>query len=329
MTAIPEDLDFLVARVHGRRGRVAEAERLEALCRLRSQAELARAVFPEAEFLGVSGFQRRLVQDWLKEMETWALGLNPPRSRMIQALADRLRVEDLKLRIRGKAAGLGPDALREHLLSPRANPAPSLDTPSARILGAEDAVKGAEGAWPRAFLRETTLDRDHFRELLVALRGLDLQDRARIRALVLQEVDHFQLMLVVRGRFLHGLEAEHLRSWHIEGAGITSERFAHMLAAPELSQVVKLAVGFALDALPERCEPSLLEALAWGRFLRLARRAYRQGPMDFGTLVGYAALRRMEVANLITLSEGIRLGIPGEILSARLIPRRGGEAACA
>jgi vacuolar-type H+-ATPase subunit C/Vma6 len=38
-------------------------------------------------------------------------------------------------------------------------------------------------------------------------------------------------------------------------------------------------------------------------------------------VIGYAGIRRVEVANLITLSEGIRAGAEAERIRTRLIPR--------
>ena len=49
--------------------------------------------------------------------------------------------------------------------------------------------------------------------------------------------------------------------------------------------------------------------------------------MGVAAVVGYVGLRRVEVANLIMLSEGIRLGVTPEVLRGRLIPHSAGEAA--
>ena len=70
-----------------------------------------------------------------------------------------------------------------------------------------------------------------------------------------------------------------------------------------------------------------LEALAWKRFQRLANGAFRRDHMGLGAVVGYAGLRRVETANLITLSEGIRTGMTAEAIRARLVPRKELEAA--
>lgn len=315
MTTVPEDLDFLVARSHGRRSRMAEAERLDSLCRLRSLEELAHAVLLEP--LDGPGFQRRLQEEWLGEMEGLAARLGPPRARMLMALASRLRVEDLKLLVRGLAAGLPPESLRSRFLRPIEDPALARATrleDLARLL--PPLPKGVSAPLP--FLLETALDHGYFQGLVTALGALAPGDRTRIQDLIHQEVDHFHLLLVARGRFFHGLGAETLLPWHLEGTGLPRATFGRMLAAPTADQ----ALGLALDT---RLDPALLEAFAWSRFLRLASRTFRLGPMDFGTLVGYTALRRVEVANLITLAEGIRLGLASDTIRARLLPRPGLE----
>ena len=65
----------------------------------------------------------------------------------------------------------------------------------------------------------------------------------------------------------------------------------------------------------------MLEVLAWHRYLRLARAAMRRSQLALGVVAGYAAIRRVELANLITLSEGIRAGVEPDVIRRRLIPR--------
>jgi vacuolar-type H+-ATPase subunit C/Vma6 len=109
-----------------------------------------------------------------------------------------------------------------------------------------------------------------------------------------------------------------------------------MLTAKDLRTAAALAVGRVIDALPPEHESgettgpldaAELEALAWKRFLRLANRACRRNHMGLGAVIGYAVIRRVEVANLISLSEGIRAGVAPESIRARLIPRHDEEVA--
>ena len=142
-------------------------------------------------------------------------------------------------------------------------------------------------------------------------------------------------MLVARGRFSHRLEAEALLPMHVSGTGIPRERLAAMLADADLRTAASRGLGRALDSLPSveggeasnAMAPADLEALAWKRFLRLAHRAFRRSHMGLAAVVAYVEMRRVEVANLVTLSEAIRTQLPEEQLRARLIPRRSVEAA--
>lgn len=334
MTAVREDLDYLGARVHARRSQLAEAHRLDALCRLRSLEELGRAVLPGRETPSVPGFQRRVVLGWLEELEELARSLDRRRARMIEAFSSRIQVEDLKLLVRGLAAHRPPESLQDRFLRPISDPALTSaerleDLAFLLPSGPSPAQAAGDDARPSPFVLETSLDHGYFRGLVAALGGLEPLDRRRIRALVHQEVDHFHLMLVVRGRFLRGLAVEALLPWHVEGTGLTGAIFSAMLSDRDLPRAAGRAVGLAIDELPppERVEATALDACAWSRYLRLARRTFREGTMDFAVLVGYAALRRVEVANLVTLSEGIRLGMVGEAIRSRMVPRSGLEAA--
>jgi vacuolar-type H+-ATPase subunit C/Vma6 len=48
--------------------------------------------------------------------------------------------------------------------------------------------------------------------------------------------------------------------------------------------------------------------------------------MGLGAVFGYVGIRRVEVANLITLSEGIATAKASETLRARLLPRNDWES---
>ena len=182
---------------------------------------------------------------------------------------------------------------------------------------------------PRPFFLEGALDCGYLQELLARTELLSGEDKRLIKPLTLQEVDTFHLMLAVRGKLHYGLTADRLLPLHVRGSGISSEEFAAMIAAPDLVTLAGHAVGRAMDRLPTQqqtgaepvtLEPARLEALAGNRFLRLANRAFRQSHMGLGAVAGYLGLRRVEVANLITLSEGLRIGVAAGEMRARLIP---------
>jgi vacuolar-type H+-ATPase subunit C/Vma6 len=130
-------------------------------------------------------------------------------------------------------------------------------------------------------------------------------------------------MLVARGRFHAGLSAEALRPLHVEGTGLSLSLFAAMLASADLGAAASLIRARLVDgplSVDAASSPIQLERRAWGRYARLAERVFRRGDLGPGAFIGYLALRRIEVANLTTIAEGLRLAVPAELLRSRLLP---------
>jgi len=339
-----EGLDFLAARVHGRRSRLAEAGRLENLCRLPNSFELGRAVYPDTEFHTLADFQRRLAQDLVRELCGFLKHLEGPGADLLGWTLARFQVENVKVLVRAFVNRTPLETPEEYLLSlphDLALDVPALTAASSLEEFAEllplgpprKSLRKALGRFhdqPRPFFPEAALDCGYFRELLDKAEQLTGEDKELIKPIVLQEVHAFHLMLVVRGKFHYGLAPELLLPLHVRGSGIPSERFGAMLAAADVVTAAGFAVGRAIDPMPSdhgpsdgspAVDPSALEALAWRRYLRLSNRAFRRSHMGLGTVIGYVGIRRVEVANLITLSEGIRCGAAAERIHACLIPR--------
>ena len=343
-SVLPADLDFLVARLHGQRARLAEAERLDALCRLRTIPDLVRAVCPQAGLTTVGELQRWLILQSVQELENFSAQLTGAGSRLMVWMRVRFQVENLKVLARAFATSRSLDLARQYLV-----PLPDDLSLDIQTLAAADSVESfaaaapseilqqslAEAAAayneePRPIVLEGALDRAYFRELIQRSNALPLEARRDSTAIAKQEADTFHLMLVARGRFTYGLQAERLAELHVSGAAISYKRFCRMLAADNLRAAAHEAVGLALDKLPETDvvrgespedpDPAVLEALAWNRYLRLATRAFRQSHMGLGAVIAYAAIRRIELANLITLSEGIRTEMAPDTLRSRLVP---------
>lgn len=336
------DLDYLAANVHGRRSRLAEAERLDALCRLRTVTDLARALFPEERFLSVVEFQRRLVVDLVRELASLAAHIGGASADLLDWLWVRFQVENLKVLARGLAGGMALEDLRPHLIllpDDLALPVEALAAAeNLEAFGAlipqkalRDGLRRAAPLYqeqPRAFFIEAGLDCGYLAELLRRAGDLPQADRDDVLDIARHETDTFLLMLVARGKFHYGLGAAMLRPFHVPHARMDLGRFEKMLAAEDLAQVAALAKGMAIDRLPAGApapEAADLEAMAWDRHYRVANRCFRRSHMGLGAVVAYAAIRRVELANLITLSEGIRLGRPADAIRRRLIPRRQGD----
>jgi len=349
-TVATNDLDYLATRLHARRSRMAEAGWLDAWCRLRAIPELVRAVYPETEFHAMGNFQRRLVQDLIQEVAGCRKHMDEVSQAFLGGLLARFQLENIKILLRGVVNRLSLETLQAHLVFLPADQA--LNVPALMAAGSVEnfavrlpAGRSRDGLKamlarhqdePPLFLLEAALDCGYHQELLARTAPLPKDEQESIRPLVCQEANLFQLLLVVRGKIHHGLAAELLLPLRITGSGVAGDWFKTLLAAADLLAVAKCSLGIALDELPASrsagetpttIDPAAVESLGWKRLFRLANRAFRSSHMGLGAVAGYATLRRMEVANLITLSEGIRLGVDAGTIRARLVPRTDLEVA--
>jgi len=326
------DLDYLAANVHARRSRMAEGDRLRGLLRQRTLPDLSRALYPSEEPAGTAAdLQRRLIRDQAAELAHLGGAVGGAGGPLLDWLRTRFQVENLKVLARGFAGGLGPEAVRPHLVAvggPPPEAAPFVTAGDVEAFVAllpegplrQGAARGAAlyRESPRSFALEAGLDAGYLRELLG--RAAAAPDREHVRRPVEQEVRTFQTMLAARGRFVFGLDAEALEPFAVRTGAL-----APLLAAGDLEALARAAVGRAIDRMPSGeaggLDPADLETLAWDRYARVANWTFRRSHMGLGAVVAYAALRRVELANLIRISEGIRLGVAPEALRRRLIPR--------
>jgi len=346
------DLDFLTARLHGRRSRMAEAERLDGLSRIRSLPEFVQTIFPELELTRASDFQREAVNELVRELSGFLVHLSGAGIRFLDWVLVRFQVENVKVLLRVLITKTHAGDLQRYIV-------PLPRELALKIQGLTESEsfedflrlapkglvrKSLEKAfeiyhdYPQPFFFEVVLDQVYFQELMERVEQLPREDRETVKPVVCQEVDIFHLMLAVRGRFHYGLTPEMLLPLHVQGTRISRPLFAEMLSDPDVYTSAGRAVGRAIDAVPTESGSgdgpadaadygAAVERLAWTRFLRLANLAFRRSHIRLGAVTGYAGLRRVEVANLITISEGIEKGIDAETIRAHLIPGGHGEAA--
>ncbi len=329
------DLDNLSSRLHGRRSRSYYGERLNALCALKSPADLGSVLFAGAGLLSARQVQLRLAEDLAAGARALAAEFEGARARYLEWTAARLYVENIKVVIRTLAAGYPPESAGPLLMPlppwPELCGAAFSGTATPEALAAalpagvlRHSLERAYAAYPGksgSFFYETALDKGYLTELLARLAGLRREDGEQVRPLVRQEITVFNLMLAARGRFFYGLDKKELLSAFVPGCGISGRIFSAMLDAPGVGDLRALVPGLAVESGPPEPDPGLLEALAWNRYARLALRAFRGSSTGFGLAAAYLALRRLEAANLATTAEGLRLGVAAEGLRGRVFPR--------
>lgn len=338
------NLDYFVARLHGKRSAMAESDRLDSLTRVRNLQEFTRAIFPEREFQGTADFQRQLIEELAREFSGFPGHLDRTEKHLIDWMPARLEAENIKVLLRACIARIPLEEVIKRLVPlPGQTPgvveslvrAPTL-TDFVALLPFGPLRKGLEkairdhGEDARPFFLEAALDCGYFQELTGRLALLSSRDRQEAEGVICQEADIFHLMLVLRGKFNYGLAADHLLSFHVPGTRISRAVLAAMLDDHDPWIAVGRSVMRAIDPLPAEgvlsesssaIQIPFIEDLAWRRYHRLANTAFRRSHMGFGVVVGYVALRRLEVANLITISEGIRTGVGEDVIRARMVPR--------
>jgi len=334
------DVDYLAGRLHARRSRMAEGGRLDVLCSLPGVDDLLRTIYLFNTPPSVEEFQRRRVGDLVQELAGYAPHLAGAGGRLFAWLLVRFQVENLKVLLRGVMTATPLATLQIHLLSlPAGLEADASSLASAGSPGdfAARLPKGPLRAslqkavvtyheQPRSFFFEAALDRGYHGEALARAEALENADQEEIRPLVQQEVDIFHLMLVARGRFVYDLPPAQLLPLHVRGTRISRGRFAAMLADPDLQTAAGRVFGCVVETAPPVRGETVstaadLETAAWTRFLYLANHAFRCSHIGLGVVIGYTGLRRVETANLITLSEGLRATREGARIRERLIPR--------
>ncbi len=338
------DLDYLAAHIHGRKSRLAEAEQLDRLCRIRNLSDLATTIFPDVEYSGIINLQRQLVYELAREISGFTPHLSGPRARLIDWMFVRFQIQNVKILFRAHITQTPMSEARKHLVH-------LPETLTGSTLVPETIVSPAElgGFLPKVRLRkifekalatysdnlrpffvEAALDSGYFSELLVRTDQLTEEEREIIRPVADQEADIFHLMLAIRGKFHYGLTPDLLLPFHVGGTGITQTRLFAMFNDQEISTAMNRALGYAIDELPlenrsdqndSRTYAAYVEALARKRLMRLANSAFRKSHMELGAVVGYIIMRFAETANLITISEGIRLNVAPEAIRGRMIPR--------
>jgi vacuolar-type H+-ATPase subunit C/Vma6 len=348
MLRMPVGLDFLAARLHARRSRLAEAERLDALARLRTIPELVRAITGETAIQSAVELQRRMVLEHIRELEGIARMLDGPAGHFVDWLCSRFQMENLKVLARAFVSGAALDDIRDYFIplegdlavDERAFAAADSIEAFVRLIRSKPlrdsviAILEIYRSQPKPFFIEAALDHGYFTELLARAAALPEEEAEMLRPMLSQDVDIFHMMLATRGRFGYGLRAELLLPFHVKGAGIRRDRLSQMLTAGSLADVTGRLAGVVIDMPREAAgqggpgiaDAAVLEGMAWNRYLRIAGATFRRSHMGLAAVVAYAAIRRVELGNLITLSEGIRANIAPEAIRRRLIPRADLEA---
>ncbi|MBN2582744.1 MAG: V-type ATPase subunit [Planctomycetes bacterium] len=326
LTKIETGLDFLIAKARALHSQVYEGDRLLALLRHRTLIELAGELFPNEAVAGHMGLQRRLVERYAVLIAQLWRYLGPPRDQLFAAMVARLQIENMKLWLRMRVAGrgdlpeqlpliavpepfrwLGFDPTRAKSVSELVNDIPEQ---TLRDSAREGLLLYNETELP--IYVEAGLDRGYFRLLAESIAALPAADRKSIADLVSFEGTLYNLMFILRCRVNYDLDGKAVAALAAPDA-VTGHVASWVRSAAQqqgVREIVAAAPRSVRDRLTE-VPPELpaIERRLWRRYYALANRTYFGSLFDVGCLCGYAAARRMELANLITTVEVIRYGM--------------------
>jgi vacuolar-type H+-ATPase subunit C/Vma6 len=331
MTAkIWTDLDYLIARVRAIHSRAYEGRRLADLLNLRTPTDLSQNLLPGEPSLDLPGLQRRLLEKYVALILLLWRHLQPPQDRLFQLLGLRLELENVKFLLRTRLLGPAPPGdppllpLPAEFQWPGLHGSPlggvkdvvaAIDDPRMRY-AAREAVKDFE-ATELPLVLDARLDQAWFSLLGRAFSALSAADRNALRRLLHFEANAYNLMFLLRGRVNHQLEPDQLlrltaplggsAGWTRPAAQGEDVREIASHAPAELQRLLA-NVPPEIPAIERRLREGWAEA---------ARATYHNS-FNIAVPYGFLILKRIELANLTAVAEGLRYALPAEEVDAKL-----------
>jgi vacuolar-type H+-ATPase subunit C/Vma6 len=338
LTKIATDLDFVIAKTRAMHSALYEGDRLNVLLRHRTLPDLANELFPMETFASHMALERRLVEAFAESLARMWRYFGPPRDRLFTILAVRLQVENVKVLLRSYLSGRRGAAENLPVIPlPEPFDWPSFDV-TVRLSNARDILdqipepllrRAASEAFvlftdnPVPLYLEAGLDQGWMRLLIEAWSELNANDREVLAPLVDLESDIHNLMFVLRARVNYQLDRGMVVRLAAGNTGHPSGPEAWVAEAAEGDSVREVLARAPLryrrvlaDVPPEL--PNL-ERRLWRLYYGTANRLYFRTFFSIGCPYAFAAVKRMELANLITVVEAIRYGMTIEQTLGRFL----------
>jgi len=337
ISLIPTSVEFIQAKTHGLRSRVYEHERLDELCDLRSVGQLWHRLYPDATPGDHRELQRRLLADHVGALDGIRRFLPDALAPLYVWMMRRFQVENLKVLLRAWRAR-EPLARVRPFLAPLARDL-ELDAaaflkaggladflalvPDAALRSAAEAGAAHYADTGQTFFVEAALDVAYYSGLVARQRALPAAHRAGTDALVGNEIAAYNILTVFRLKLNYGLPYEQAARFLAPGARHAAE-LDRLFAFPDFGDMVKLLPPDLLPRDGGRAIATIadLERALWQRILQVANRQFYHSVADLGAAVAFYTIKRVELANLFHVVEGVRYGMaPGAIREGLIRPR--------
>lgn len=325
-----------MARLHARRANLADGERLDAYCKIKTLGELIRQVCPDlGQNADSATFQRRILSDYCDELRSLENGVPDAYVSFFEWQRFRFTLENLKVAARCAFAGKDESFTASRIILCKGDVAPRKIAPFENKLeffenflavvdneAIRAGIKKLAPVWAKegtVFLLESAMEHAYLAELVRLAERCPRDEDDGPACLARCDASAFAVMLVLRAKWNYGLADSLIRLFSDSGSVVSREAFDRLLAAKSLEAALEIAATvLRLPSVPESI--SQVECACADKYLREANRLFRRGHMSIGAVAGFLGLRRTELANLITLAEGLRLRMDAAAIKARMIP---------
>jgi len=325
--------EFIVAKVRGMRGKLYEGNRLSRLCDHPTVEDLATTLAPDQPIGDTIDLQRSLTTRHVADLCRILTHLDAQDAELFLVLLKHYQVENLKVLLRCWTAGADPATLARYTV----DVPPPLALPTVTLMKSPDLetlVKAIPIPWlregallglgefeesGRLFFAEAGLDRAYFRELKHQAQHTRGPARQTVLELVDLEIDIYNVALVLRAVFNYSILFNKIRHFLAPlGARAGLPVLEEIRSAENLDAAVPLVPPGLLHADAPVSSGDQLETAMWRNLYRVANRRYYTAVLDFGAVVAFYYVKRVELSNLIRVSECIRYGEHGDAIRKKL-----------
>ncbi len=333
-TVLSGDLDYLQAKVHGLRSKLYEGHRLDDLADLRTVPQLWHRIYPDAEPSDHHDLQRQLLADHVRTLDILRLHLPQGLTGIATWMLRRFQLENIKVLLRARKSRQPLERVQPYLARlPR-----DFSLPEQAILQADSLADvllnipveefrkgGQRGAALQAETGDTVfvelgLERAYYQGLLAQQARLPSRHRRAAEALVRHEAAAHTLLCLFRLKLNYDVPYERAQAFFGSDV-IPPFRLERLYSYPVFDDMLDRVPR---EFLPREAGDELhavadLERVLWRRLLQMANRQFYRSVDDIGAVLAFFVLKRVELANLIRVIEGVRCGLPPRAIRSGFI----------
>ena len=323
--AIMTDFDFICAKIRGMRSKLYEHERLRRLTGKENLQQLFEEVSPQMSFKNHLQFEQNLVAGHIRVLDEILKFTRGANFAFFEWLLRRYQVENIKVVLRCWISRENMQAVASHIV-----PMPEIYAlPLQEMFACNDILtflsliperRLAEGARKgifyfsekeKGFFIEAGLDCAYYTTLAEYLSLLGRTHRAGCENLISGEITLYNLMFVLRSKLHYDLPWETIRDFIIRRASALSFETLYSIYTPgNLSDMVSSVPKSVLRETDFHPRDVLdVEKRLWADMYRKANRQFYHSLFDMGSLIAFYYIKRIELLNLIKITEALRYGL--------------------